>query len=68
MDVIEKLRQWGIAHGEARAAEREAARDGAEASRLQARQLRDRADRLHGEIYRELDGGRARAAAERPAA
>jgi acyl-CoA reductase-like NAD-dependent aldehyde dehydrogenase len=55
MDLVDKLRLWGIAHGAARDAERQAAQQqGADALHRQARQLRERADRLHREIYREL--------------
>jgi hypothetical protein len=57
MDMTEQLRAWGAAHAEARSAEC-AARQSAEPSgdlRRQAKSLRDRADRLHREIYHALD-------------
>ena len=64
MDVLEKLRQWGLAHGAAREAERHATEQSASADvRQAARLLRERADRLHAEVYRELGGGRRQ---ERP--
>jgi hypothetical protein len=59
MDWTEHLRAWGLAHAEARKAE-SAAREGGNAVdsgdlRRQAQSLRDRADRLHHEVYRSLD-------------
>lgn len=68
MDMVDKLRQWGVAHAEARHAEHDMAREGAGAPadlRRRAAQLRERADRLHGEVYGEL--GR-RGEAGRPSA
>ena len=62
MDVTERLRAWATAHAQARQAERaaEQGRGTDDAGRLQrdARSLREQADRLHRQIYRELDGGR----------
>lgn len=59
MDVTEKLRAWGAAHAQARAAERSARQAGpADDSReLQhkAKSLREQADRLHRDAYRYLD-------------
>jgi len=63
MDITEKLRLWGITHGAARDAERAALQQPgtqAESLWMEARQLRERADRLHREIYRELDTRRER--------
>lgn len=60
MNLTEKLKLWGTAHAEARAAERAAAQQrdaGGTQLDHDARRKRDQADRLHGEIYREL--GRA---------
>jgi hypothetical protein len=57
MDQVEKLRLWGAAHGAARDAERQAAREGGQAGQellLKSRALRERADRLHWEVYAEL--------------
>lgn len=57
MDTTEKLSLWGAIHAEARqaarAAEREMGPSAAERQR-EARALRERADRLHREIYGEL--------------
>ncbi len=60
MNVTEKLKLWGVTHAQARAAEQAAAQQQGAPEDLQrsARQLRERANRLHGEIYSELDGGR----------
>ena len=58
MDLTEKLRHWGNAYAAARSAERAAAKQGgATPADLQreAQQLREHANRLHGEIYRQLD-------------
>lgn len=60
MDITEELKAWGAAHAQARAAERAAVEGGptgqdAEAQR-EARSLRERADRLHRDIYQSLDG------------
>ena len=67
MDFTERLRAWGVAHAQARGAERAAGQQAdAERSdtlRRQAQSLREQADRLHREIYRSLDrpdGGRPR--------
>jgi len=57
MDHLEQLRRWGAAHGAARDAERQAAQAGAPVRiqlQQQARLLRERADRLHAEIYGQL--------------
>jgi hypothetical protein len=59
MDITEQLKAWGAAHAQARAAERAAGEGGptgqdADAQR-EARSLRERADRLHRDIYRSLD-------------
>ncbi len=53
MELIEKLRQWGAVHGAARDAERRSAAD--VSAHREAQRLRERADRLHQEIYRSLD-------------
>lgn len=60
MDITEQLKAWGAAHAQARAAERAAGEKGstgqdAEVQR-EARSLRERADRLHRDIYCSLDG------------
>jgi len=57
MDLTEKLRPWGNAYAAARAAERAAMREGSTDSvlRRQAQQLREHANQLHGDIYRQLD-------------
>ena len=59
MDVMEQLRAWGAAHARARAAESSAQQAGhAGDSRdlqRQARSLREQADQLHRDIYRNLD-------------
>ena len=58
MDVTEQLRAWGAAHAQARRAEHAARQDGnaesAAALRRQAKSLRERADRLHREVYLSL--------------
>lgn len=57
MELNEKLTLWGEMHSAAREAARAAgAHDepGAEEKRRQAQALRERADHLHREIYREL--------------
>lgn len=57
MDLTQKLSLWGVTYAAARDAERAAARQsGAPGDHLQreARQLRERADRLHREVYMEL--------------
>jgi hypothetical protein len=58
MNSTEQLRAWGVAHAEARRAEAAArenghGEDGGDLQR-QARLLRDRADRLHREVYHSL--------------
>jgi hypothetical protein len=57
MDLTEKLRHWGNAYAAARNAERAAAKQGSPTHadlQRQAQQLREHANRLHGEIYRQL--------------
>ena len=56
MKSTEKLSLWGVAHAAARDAERAAQQAGApsELLRREARLLRERADRLHREVYLEL--------------
>jgi hypothetical protein len=58
MDVTDQLRDWGAAHAQARKAENAAEQGGqSDASgelRRQATSLRERADRLHREIYGRL--------------
>jgi len=63
MDMVDKLREWGRAHGAARDAERRAHQQGGsqEGWHQHARTLRERADSLHREIYSELGGGEGRA-------
>lgn len=68
MDHLEQLRRWGAAHGAAREAERQAALAGGERRDLlaRARELRERADRLHADAYVRLGrkgGSDARASA-----
>jgi len=58
MDAVEQLRQWGLAHGAAREAERAAGQRGDPDLQRRARQLREHADRLHAQAYRALSGGR----------
>lgn len=63
-----KLSLWGMAHAAARDAERAAAQQGGTACdelRHRARLLRERADRLHREVYMEL-GPRREPAAPAP--
>lgn len=58
-----KLSLWGVAHAAARDAERAAAQhtgDLCDELRRQARILRERADRLHREVYLELGPRRER--------
>ena len=59
MDVTEQLRAWGAAHAQARAAERSAQQagrtDDSRDLQRKAKALRERADRLHRDIYRNLD-------------
>ena len=61
MELTEKLLLWGRTHAAARnatrAAEQERGPRGQERQR-EARALRESADRLHHEIYRELGAGR----------
>jgi hypothetical protein len=65
MDHLEQLRRWGAAHGAARDAERRAELAGKRGElQHEARRLRERADRLHAEVYGQL-GRRER---EAPAA
>lgn len=64
MHLTEKLRLWGAAHGAARAAERAAATQPASSDRnlrREAQLLRERANRLHREIYSEIGEQRPRA-------
>ena len=59
MNPTEKLSLWGVTHAAARDAERAAAGQSGEPGdklRREARILRERADRLHREVYVELDG------------
>ena len=60
MDAMERLRAWGTAHAQARRAEQAARQnddpDSSGDLRLQAKSLRERADRLHREAYGNLDG------------
>lgn len=58
MDILNKLSQWGAVHAAARQAERaaaDAAAPDADARRRDALHLRERADSLHREVYRDLD-------------
>ncbi len=58
MNPTQKLSLWGEAHAAARDAERAAARQSGQPSdelRHRARVLRERADRLHREVYLELE-------------
>lgn len=57
LNPTHKLSDWGEAHAAARDAERAAARQSGQPRdelRQQARVLRERADRLHREVYMEL--------------
>lgn len=58
MDVTEQLRTWGEVHARARSAEDTARRsgDGLRSGDLwrEAKSLRERADRLHREIYQQF--------------
>jgi hypothetical protein len=57
MQLTEKLRVWGSAHAAARAAERAAAQQATSTDhdlRREAQLLRERANRLHREIYSEI--------------
>jgi hypothetical protein len=57
MKFTEKLSLWGVAHAAARNAERAAAQQDGEPSdnlHREARILRERANRLHREVYMEL--------------
>ena len=61
MELNEKLTLWGTMHAAAREAARAAAAvdgPGHDAKRRHAQALRERADQLHREIYRELGAGR----------
>jgi hypothetical protein len=59
MDITEQLKAWGAAHAQARAAERAAGEGGPTGQdtdvQREARSLRERADRLHRDIYRSLE-------------
>lgn len=57
INPTQKLSLWGVAHAAARDAERAAAQQTGQPCdelRHQARVLRERADRLHREVYMEL--------------
>ena len=60
MELNEKLTLWGTMHAAAREAARAATVNDpqADAKRLRAQALREKADQLHREIYRELGAGR----------
>lgn len=61
MKVSDKLSLWGGLHAAARDAERKAAQQAGgscEDLRLEARRLREQADRLHREVYSALGSGR----------
>jgi len=62
MDMTEQLKAWGAAHAQARNAESAARQGRSPDLQREARSLRDRADRLHREIYDSLDrrGDRSR--------
>jgi hypothetical protein len=69
MKFTEKLSLWGVAHAAARNAERAAAQQAGEPSdnlHREARILRERADRLHREVYMELGPRRADQAGRNP--
>lgn len=68
MDHLEQLQRWGAAHGAARDAERHAAQAGGRIElKREAQRLRERADRLHAEIYGQLGRGAGREGpSERP--
>jgi hypothetical protein len=69
MKSTEKLSLWGLAHAAARDAERAAAQQTSDPSgRLgrEARLLRERADRLHREVYLELGPRRSPGPADKP--
>lgn len=57
MELTERLRQWGSAHSAARAAERTAGRHASSDSEAhrEAKALREQADRMHREIYMEIE-------------
>ncbi len=57
MKLTDKLSLWGTTHAAARDAERAAAQGSGERReelRLEAQRLREQADSLHREVYREL--------------
>ena len=60
MDMTERLRAWGAAHAQARSAECAGAADPSPELQREAKALRERADRLHRQIYRGLDRKDAR--------
>jgi hypothetical protein len=67
MNWTDKLAEWGSAHAAARDAERVATQRSDDEMHKQARELRERADRLHREIYSEMGGARVtKSAAARP--
>jgi hypothetical protein len=63
MELTEKLLLWGTTHAAARDAARAAQTESgphAQARQREAQALRERADRLHREIYGELGSGPSR--------
>lgn len=69
LNPTHKLSLWGEAHAAARDAERAAARQSgqpADELRHRARLLRERADRLHREVYMELGPRESAASAQGP--
>lgn len=62
MDLTEKLRAWGTAHAQARNAEWAAASQPGKGLARQAQMLRQQADTLHREIYRQIGEKRHAAA------
>ncbi len=67
MNVTEKLCLWGVTHAAARHAELAAQKNdkNCDEVRRQAKLLRERADRLHREVYLELGPDRASATSSR---
>ena len=61
MELNEKLTLWGTMHAAAREAANAAAVNDpdSDAKRIRAQALREQADQLHREIYRELGAARA---------
>lgn len=71
MKPTDKLSLWGVAHAAARDAERAAAQQAGQQGdelRHRARLLRERADRLHREVYLELGPRREPGAARETSA